>query len=84
MVDQVSARWRSFGEQIEVTDNIMDGMPDNKAKDNWGAIMQRWLDGQGTSSYSLNWDGLCELIYDVGGYDAIVEKLKTALATAEE
>ena len=84
LVDHVSANWRDFGTRIGVTDNTMDGMPDNKAKLNWGTIMQKWLDGTGTSSYSLTWDGLCELIDDVGGYSAIIDELKEALENAVE
>ena len=81
LIEHVSAAWRTFGGQIEITENTMDGWhreTQGKAEECWGKVMKAWLNGQGKRIYPHSWAGLCELLEDVN-FRGIVPELMQAV-----
>ena len=46
-------------------------------------VMNKWMEGQGKSSYPVGWNGLCTLLSDAGA-SQVAEELKEVLEKAHK
>ena len=46
----------------------------------WLEVMGHWLNAGGTDNHPTTWEGLCQLLVDVG-YKKVAKELRTALAS---
>ena len=77
--ERVSGKWREMGIGMNIELNTLDNIEDDKGKVSkcWQEIMKRWMDGEGESSgYPASWEGLCELLGDVGASQVARELMK--------
>lgn len=84
LVERVSAKWREFGRQIELDENILDGWYKyylGNAKYCWDKVMQSWLDNGAKDYPKVTWSMLYEMLDDVN-YAEVANELRTAVRRA--
>ena len=84
LVEHVSAKWRQFGRQLNLTEDTLDGWHTETlavARRCWEKVMQSWLGGQGQREYPPTWEGLYKLLRDVRK-EAVVSVLREAVDKA--
>ena len=77
---RVSAKWKTFGELLDLEHNELEAWSKQYQQDAgecWGRVMQHWLD-TGNDHYPVTWEGLCELLEDVG-YSEVAGELSKAV-----
>ena len=77
--ERVSSKWREMGIGMSIELNTLDNIEDDKGKVSkcWQEIMKRWMDGEGESSgYPATWEGLYELLGDMGVSQVARELMK--------
>ena len=83
LVDKVSAKWMDFGSLLDLTQNQLTAW-DTQHRGNaalcWKEVMQCWLNG-GSEEYPPSWEGLYDLLEDVG-CPAVAAELKKAVGKA--
>ena len=65
---RVSGKWKKMGVRMGIELNILDNLEVDKhcQAERWQAVMQRWMEGQGGNAYPATWDGLYQLLKDIG------------------
>ena len=84
LVEHVSAKWRQFGRQLNLTEDTLDGWHTEAlavVRRCWEKVMQAWLGGQGQREYPPTWEGLYKLLRDVKK-EAVVPVLREAVDRA--
>ena len=81
LVNSVSANWKKFGRLLDLESNVLNGWDSQHrgtAEDCWDEVMQHWRKGGGVKVYPPTWQGLYDLVEDVG-YPAVAKELKKAV-----
>ena len=84
LVEKVSHNWLAFGLAVGMEMDILEAWERQYHEDSTRClleVMKRWLNMASTTGYyPTTWDGLCQLLVDVG-YEKVANELKTALAS---
>ena len=68
LVSLVSGSWKKIGILIDLTFDVLENYEKEKRSNPvrcWERVMQDWLDGQGSSSYPITWNGLYKLLRNI-------------------
>ena len=83
--DRVCADWVKFGLAVSVDMNRLKswGMQYHENTYHcWLEVMGHWLNTGGTDDYPTTWEGIHQLLVDVG-YKKVADELNTALASPQ-
>ena len=83
LVEKVSCKWLEFGLAVGMEMDLLKAWERQYHEDGrrcWLEVMECWLNMAGTGDYPTTWEGLCQLVVDVG-YKEVSKELKTALAS---
>lgn len=80
LMDTVSNKWREIGRNMGIEDAALEGWEDQYSKnsDRINAVFSMFL-SNGSPNYPFTWEGVVELLTDVGGFDALIEDFKATL-----
>ena len=81
LCNKVSDKWRKFGRQLDVEANQLEAWSKEYRGDCgecWDHVMEHWLKN-GSEGYSVTWEGLYDLLEDVG-YSEVASELKNVVS----
>ena len=80
--DKISTQWRDIGMLLGIPVQVLDDMGRGRGQPSsiksLQNIMMLWVDGQGARNYPVTWDGLYDVLKDVG-LAQLVHELKAAI-----
>ena len=85
IIKESSHKWTNMGDLLEIPPAELTSYQIAHLNRNEGCyrdVLLYWLDGKGSSSYPVTWDGFHELLMDVE-LVALAEKMSEALQTTD-
>ena len=83
LVEKISCKWLNFGLAVDIEEDRLEAWKQQHHEEASGClleVMMHWLRSGGCEDYPTTWEGLHQLLVDVG-YEKVAEELKTALAS---
>ena len=83
LIEKVSCKWLDFGLKVGLEMNCLEAWERQHHEDAsrcWLEVMKCWLNMAGSRHYPATWEGLYQLLMDVG-YKKVAKDLSTALAS---
>ena len=83
LISKVGAKWRKFGMCIGFPDDKLDAWEKefHSSEDRWKKVMEPWLLKTISCRYPTTWNGLSDMLEDVG-YTEVARQLMAGVAAA--